>query len=79
MSMRTPLFPRIPVWFFLFAVLALGPVPGRADIPQPPETRRDDVREVLHGVEIKDPYRWLEDQESAETRAWIDAQNAYTQ
>ena len=42
----------------------------------PPPTRRDDVREVLHGVEIVDPYRWLEDGSSPETRAWIDAQNA---
>ena len=45
----------------------------------PPETRRDNTREVLHGVEISDPYRWLEDQKSPETRAWIDAQNEYTQ
>jgi prolyl oligopeptidase len=45
----------------------------------PPPTRRDDVRDVLHGVEIVDPYRWLEDGQSPETRAWIDAQNAYTQ
>lgn len=43
-----------------------------------PETRRDDVKEVLHGTEILDPYRWLEDQESPATRAWIDAQNKYT-
>lgn len=47
--------------------------------PAPPSTRTDDVREVLHGVEIIDPYRWLEDQESSETRAWIDAQNQYSQ
>jgi prolyl oligopeptidase PreP (S9A serine peptidase family) len=32
----------------------------------------------LHGVEIVDPYRWLEDQASPETRAWIEAQNRYT-
>jgi len=36
------------------------------------------VKEVLHGVEVVDPYRWLEDQNAPETRAWIDAQNAYT-
>ena len=44
----------------------------------PPKTRMDNVTEVLHGVELVDPYRWLEDQQSPETRAWIDAQNAYT-
>src|SRR6478609_3307028 len=40
----------------------------------PPPTRADDVTETLHGVTIVDPYRWLEDQNSPETRAWIDAQ-----
>jgi prolyl oligopeptidase len=44
----------------------------------PPTTRRDNVREILHGVEMVDAYRWLEDQQSAETRSWIDAQNKYT-
>jgi prolyl oligopeptidase len=46
-------------------------------VPPPPVTRRDDVKETLHGVEIVDPYRWLEDQDAPETRAWIDAQNKY--
>ena len=44
----------------------------------PPTTRKDDVKETVQGVEIADAYRWLEDQKSPETRAWIDAQNAYT-
>ncbi len=43
-----------------------------------PETRTDNVTETIHGVTIHDPYRWLEDQQSSETRAWIDAENAYT-
>ena len=47
--------------------------------PPPPDTRKLDVVDTLHGVEITDPYRWLEDQDSAETRAWIDAQTAYTE
>lgn len=45
----------------------------------PPATRTDNVKETLHGVELTDPYRWLEDQNSPETRAWIDAQNEHTQ
>ena len=45
----------------------------------PPIARRDDVKETLHGVTVEDPYRWLEDQNSPETREWIDAENQYTQ
>jgi len=40
--------------------------------------RQDDVKEVLHDVTLADPYRWLEDQTSPETRAWIDAENRFT-
>jgi prolyl oligopeptidase len=51
----------------------------RAAAPRPPDTRMAPVVETLHGVTITDPYRWLEDQAAPETRAWIDAQNAYTE
>ena len=57
--------------------LAGEPPLGKAT-SAPPPTRTDNVREVIQGVDIVDPYRWLEDQESPETRAWIDAQNKYT-
>ncbi len=43
-----------------------------------PETRKGDVVEVLHGHKIADPYRWLEDPNSAETTAWVEAQNRVT-
>jgi len=52
---------------------------AQIEVPEkPPETRKDNVKEIIHGVEIVDPYRWLEDQETQEIRAWIDAQNDYT-
>ena len=47
-------------------------------VPPPPPTEAREIVETLHGVEVRDPYRWLEDQDAAETRAWIDAQNEYT-
>ena len=49
-----------------------------AQVPPPPPTPRDNVREVIHGVEIVDPYRWLEDQDGPQTREWVAAQNSYT-
>ena len=44
-----------------------------------PQTRRDDTIETLHGHEIADPYRWLEDPDSAETKAWVDEQRSATE
>jgi prolyl oligopeptidase len=43
-----------------------------------PETRRDAGVEVLHGRPIADPYRWLEDPDSAETADWVKRQNEFT-
>src|SRR5713226_1372454 len=44
----------------------------------PPFTPIEPVTEVLHGVEITDPYRWLEDQNSPRTRKWLEEQTGYT-
>src|SRR5687767_6840504 len=43
-----------------------------------PETRKDTVVDAHFGVTIADPYRWLEDDNSAETAAWVQAQNTVT-
>ncbi len=65
-----------PVMVFVLFALIFS-CSGR-DTANPPETRRNMVVDTLHGVEVADPYRWLEDQQSPRTRSWIAKQNEYT-
>ncbi len=41
--------------------------------------RRDGLVETIHGVPVADPYRWLEDPDSADTVGWVASQNAVTE
>jgi prolyl oligopeptidase len=43
-----------------------------------PNTRKADQVDDYHGIEVADPYRWLEDDNSAETLAWVKAENQVT-
>jgi prolyl oligopeptidase len=47
-------------------------------LPPPPPTESKPVTEDIHGTTLTDPYRWLEDGKSPETRAWIEKQMQYT-
>ena len=65
------------------AVLQVPPLtvalPGGARGPDGrPMTKKLDVAEDLHGTRVTDPYRWLEESDSPEVRAWTDQQNAHT-
>jgi len=40
-----------------------------------PEARKTEQVDIIHDIEVKDPYRWLEDTDSEETQKWIEAQN----
>ena len=62
----------------LFAMVFLA-IQCKQDRPlQYPETRMDDASDNYFGVEVADPFRWLEDDNSEETKAWVKAQNEVT-
>ena len=58
-------------------VLALV-LPAFAQSMQYPQTRKIDHTDTYHGSVVPDPYRWLEDDNSKDTAAWVEAQNKVT-
>ena len=63
------------------AVISLSVMIGfsvMAQKPQYPKTRKIDHVDTYHGKSVPDPYRWLEDDNSAETAKWVEEQNKVT-
>jgi prolyl oligopeptidase len=57
---------------------AILQVPAAAQRLRYPETKQGTQVDDYHGTTVADPYRWLEDVDAPDTRAWIEAQNAVT-
>lgn len=62
---------------FIFSVLWIIVFSATAQITYP-VTRKVDTIDNYFGVKVADPYRWLEDDNSAETKDWVQAQNKVT-
>lgn len=63
--------------FLLVFAFAAASVPAQAKYEYP-KPRRGDQVDDYHGVKVADPYRWMEQTESDETKAWIEAENKLT-
>src|SRR5256712_11913446 len=64
----------------LTGMLLGGGAPAASGKPiSSPPARKSDVVDDYHGTRVPDPYRWLEDSDSPETRAWIDGENQITE
>ena len=58
--------------------MVAGPAAFAAQSFAYPKTRQTNQVDDYHGIKVADPYRWLEDDNSAETKKWVEAQNAVT-
>ena len=63
---------------FILTGLFARVAPAGAQTLQYPVARKGDVIDDYHGTKIADPYRWLEDPDSPESRSWIAAENRLT-
>src|SRR5881409_4331516 len=63
---------------FLLTGMFTSAAPVGAQTLQYPAARKSDVVDDYYGTRVPDPYRWLEDPDSPESRAWIEAENRLT-
>ena len=75
MKFRYSLFHSLLLGLALWSAALAKDSPGKANYP---EARKGKQVDDFHGTKVADPYRWLEDPDSPESRRWIEAENKIT-
>ena len=65
------------ILFSLVLIMTLSSAAQTSTLTYPQPKRGDQVDDY-HGTKVADPYRWLEDTDSTETHAWVEAENKVT-
>lgn len=63
----------------VFCIIMMSSVLGAQAQIKYPQTKKEAVTDNYHGTIVEDPYRWLEDDNSAATKSWVAQQNTVTQ
>ena len=66
---------QLPGYFILLSMFMMQSSVAQLVYPQ---TKKIDHSDNYHGTAVADPYRWLENDTSAETKEWVEAQNKFT-
>jgi prolyl oligopeptidase len=74
-SIRRALFASVALLFFC---TVLAPAKPASDALSYPKAKTVDQMDDYHGTKVADPYRWLEDTDSADTKSWVEEENKVT-
>lgn len=66
------------IFLLLSAVSCSSLAFAATELPSPPPTAKQAVKTTYHGVDVTEDYRWLEDAQNPDVKAWVGSQNKYT-
>ena len=70
---------KIIIMGSMITMFGCGQQTTKYSVAEYPETRKDAVVDEYFGTKVADPYRWLENDTTAETSQWVDVQRAVTE